>query len=364
MTQRFCTLILLLLTAVAGAQAPESTSPPRKRTLEELNEEGRRLTSELFRAIGPREMLLEPGARESLSLTVVPILRDIWGLADELAASGPAGKQAADRLRGQVDDLLCVFADPDAIARLTKTAEDDPGLAGIRAQRSLLFGRWIRCNKQPEEQHKVLDDVQKLADRVPANPSIAELLDEMLQAGPGDDVVRQRIARIISTKLTSQAARQLKARIEGDLKMAEMENKPLLILGQRANGEMLTTKAWRGQVVLVIFWSSELKSCREENNEWRRLYSRYHKEGLEMLGVACDRSPKQLSDFLMANPGTVWPQLFDPQNPGMHPLATEFGITDPSQLPVLFLIDRQGVLRTTKARQDTDKLVRELLQEP
>ena len=45
---------------------------------------------------------------------------------------------------------------------------------------------------------------------------------------------------------------------------------------------------------------------------------------------------------------------------GWHALATEWGVDG---IPTMFLIDRNGVLRSTKARRDMEELIPKLLEE-
>ena len=57
-----------------------------------------------------------------------------------------------------------------------------------------------------------------------------------------------------------------------------------------------------------------------------------------------------------------WPQLFDAKNPqlGWHPIAQSFGI---DAIPTMFLIDKEGVLRSTDARENFEELIPKLLAE-
>ena len=55
-----------------------------------------------------------------------------------------------------------------------------------------------------------------------------------------------------------------------------------------------------------------------------------------------------------------WTQLFDEKTPGWHPLATQFGIDG---IPTMFLIDKKGVVRTVKARENFEELIPKMLDE-
>ena len=79
-----------------------------------------------------------------------------------------------------------------------------------------------------------------------------------------------------------------------------------------------------------------------------------------MLGVSCDNSGADLKKFLSDNPDMPWPQLFDEKTAGWHPLAKEYGING---IPTMFLIDKKGVVRSVKARENFEELIPKMLAE-
>ena len=54
-----------------------------------------------------------------------------------------------------------------------------------------------------------------------------------------------------------------------------------------------------------------------------------------------------------------WPEYYDPKG-SMNPLAQGFAIRS---IPVVWLIDRQGVLRYLNGREEQERKVEELLKE-
>lgn len=52
------------------------------------------------------------------------------------------------------------------------------------------------------------------------------------------------------------------------------------------NGKKMSFETLRGKPVVVTFWATDCESCLKEIPLWLDLYSRYHSQGLEIIGVA------------------------------------------------------------------------------
>ncbi len=94
--------------------------------------------------------------------------------------------------------------------------------------------------------------------------------------------------------------------------------------------------------------------------EVRNIRDQYHDQGLEVLGISSDLALAPLETFLRKNPQYDWPHLFTQTHSGLHPLAAEYGVTT---LPAMFLIDKNGVLRSVKARASYKEMIPKLLAE-
>ena len=116
-------------------------------------------------------------------------------------------------------------------------------------------------------------------------------------------------------------------------------------VGQRApslvvpelNGQTFDLSAMRGWVVVVNFWATWCPPCRKEMPALDAFYRRYHAQGLEMIGLSADR-PHDRSDVVKVMQSFSYPG-------GMLNEAKSDGFGDPSELPVTYVVDTQGLIR-------------------
>jgi cytochrome c biogenesis protein CcmG/thiol:disulfide interchange protein DsbE len=111
---------------------------------------------------------------------------------------------------------------------------------------------------------------------------------------------------------------------------------PQLVV-KELSGQTFDLSALRGKVVVVNFWATWCPPCRQEMPALDAFYRQYHGQGLEMIGLSADR-PHDRSDVIKVM------QSFDYPAAMLDDVATN-GFGTPDQLPLTFVIDREGVLR-------------------
>jgi peroxiredoxin len=92
------------------------------------------------------------------------------------------------------------------------------------------------------------------------------------------------------------------------------------------------------------------------------MYDDYHSKGLEIVGVSNDYDADALKSFVL-NAQMPWPEFFDADAAAKN----EFNSITKGQkidgIPVMYLIDKKGVLRTVNARENMEELIPKLLAE-
>jgi len=107
------------------------------------------------------------------------------------------------------------------------------------------------------------------------------------------------------------------------------------------DGKSVSLYAFRGQVVLLNFWASWCRPCRNAMPALMELFNRYKDQGLVMVGVSLDRTREDAAAYI-AETGydemvALWGSLSAAQG-----VARAYGIPG---VPHIFIIDRDGIIR-------------------
>ncbi|MGA2024241.1 MAG: peroxiredoxin family protein [Steroidobacteraceae bacterium] len=104
-----------------------------------------------------------------------------------------------------------------------------------------------------------------------------------------------------------------------------------------ATGPNVRLSEYRGQPVVLSFWSSQCSLCAGQLAALNRYYGTYRSSGLIVLAVSVDDDPQRAQDYARAH-ATAFPLLLD----HVKAVSRAYGI---ERLPTTVLIDRSGVVR-------------------
>jgi thiol-disulfide isomerase/thioredoxin len=207
----------------------------------------------------------------------------------------------------------------------------------------------------PEE---ILKKVETFVQLAPQDERGAMLLFSV--AGELDEPARQaeiyrRIIKDYPDNPRAEAAR-------GSLKTLESVGKPFALeFIDAISGAAISIKDLRGKVVVIDFWATWCGPCVQEMPTMKELYSKYHGQGVEFIGVSLDE-PKEdggldkLKTFV-ARSAIKWPQYY--QGKGWESeFSRSWGI---NSIPALFVVDQDGNLFSTSARGRLEETIDRLL---
>jgi peroxiredoxin len=101
-------------------------------------------------------------------------------------------------------------------------------------------------------------------------------------------------------------------------------------------GRLVTLDDFKGKVVLVNFWAPWCIPCRDELPELDRLYKKYRKVGLEVIGICEDAAEPAVTKFLQKVP-VSFPIVIDVQGS----VAEAYRL---SNLPSGYLVNKNGII--------------------
>ncbi len=110
------------------------------------------------------------------------------------------------------------------------------------------------------------------------------------------------------------------------------------------NGDSLRLSDYRGKIVLLEFWGSWCRPCREFSPSLRMLHQRYHKaefataKGYETIIVGID-TDKARWQKAVENDDLTWARHISSFQRFNDPIALLYGV---KAIPASFLIDEQG----------------------
>jgi thiol-disulfide isomerase/thioredoxin len=349
--------MLFAISAAPAAVFGQATAPS-PRTPDAINADLEKSVGQVQDAVSADHALQSPESRKTAAITAIPAIKKTLSLFDEMVAAQPAAKDELTSAALSFRTLALILDDPETTASVTQSATAT-GVDGARAKGMLAIADYVK-GSDDAARNKALDAFDLAVKAAPDDMGTLSLLSLTSVNGEPSAAISDHLLQILKTDAQGPAAQQLVSELEGKAKLAAMENKPLVIAGVALSNPNFTTADWKGKVILVDFWATWCSPCKEELPRVKKMYSDYHAKGLEVLGVSCDNSGDDLKKFLAADPDMPWPQLFDEKTAGWHPLATSYGITG---IPTMFLIDRQGILRTVDARSQMEDLIPKLLAE-
>ncbi|KAB8153607.1 redoxin domain-containing protein [Kordia sp. TARA_039_SRF] len=128
-------------------------------------------------------------------------------------------------------------------------------------------------------------------------------------------------------------------------------------------GKMVSLNDIKGKVTVIDFWAAWCGPCRRENPNLVKIYNKYHKDGLEIIGVSLDGRPNQ------DNPKEAWVNAIKTDGLPWHQVSNLDGGRDAiartynvRTIPATFILNEKGEIVAKDLRGDVlEAKIKELL---
>ncbi|GAC1464169.1 MAG: hypothetical protein NVSMB9_02490 [Isosphaeraceae bacterium] len=137
----------------------------------------------------------------------------------------------------------------------------------------------------------------------------------------------------------------LSQKIRDDLKRLDRVGKPAPdVVAKDIKGDSFRLESLRGKYVLLDFWATWCAPCVAELPRLQAAHAKYHRHGLEIVGISLDETKSAVTDFIKAR-NVPWRQIHNASSEG--DLVEAFGV---NTIPATFLIDPQGIITRIELR--------------
>jgi thiol-disulfide isomerase/thioredoxin len=204
------------------------------------------------------------------------------------------------------------------------------------------------------------------------SPDIASI-DEFIKLAPRDrrgaamlyhaaTVTTDPQAKLALENRLNKEYPEYAATIEGTRRRQAALGKPFdLEFADAVTGAKVSTRSLKGRILVVDFWATWCGPCIADLPEMKEIYSRFHGDGVEFIGVSLDQSPKdgglQALKTFVKERQVPWPQYYEGKGWDGE-FHNSWGI---GEIPTVFVVDPTGRVYSTEARGKLATILPELI---
>ncbi|MCO5248193.1 MAG: AhpC/TSA family protein [Chitinophagales bacterium] len=167
----------------------------------------------------------------------------------------------------------------------------------------------------------------------PVNIVSAKIIDEVLMSKPDLDRLQPIVNKFDDPIIKSSFGQRIGNTLSVMLKTPIGKEAPLFTMND-VNGNEVSLESMRGKYVLIDFWASWCRPCRDENPRMVSLYNKFKSKKFDMLGVSIDQNQIKWKQAIIDD-HLAWTQVIDEKSVS----STEYGVL---AIPSNILLDPKG----------------------
>lgn len=170
----------------------------------------------------------------------------------------------------------------------------------------------------------------------------------------------QKASSAPSGSTPSENAPQIQPSSEPEVKKLESMGAAPDFTLTALDGKPVSLSGLSGKVVLIDFWATWCPPCRKMIPALKELYSKYNRQGLEVIGISLDESGHETVKAFVESMHMPYTVAI-----GDNTLSDSYGKIN--AIPTSFIIDRKGDIRQKHVGfvefQDLEQSIKQLLSE-
>lgn len=121
-------------------------------------------------------------------------------------------------------------------------------------------------------------------------------------------------------------------------------------------GNPVSLASLQGKYVLIDFWASWCRPCRQSMPHLKELYGKYREKGLEILGLSIDTDADAWKQAV-AEDALPWLHVIDKREAGKKESSFAAGLYGVHAIPTLFLVGPDGIMVGKIEHEDLDEIL-------
>jgi peroxiredoxin len=256
------------------------------------------------------------------------------------------------QLKADVTDAHITSPEVEALITEAERTAKPEQRADVRfARLSYSMRRWRTPNVQ--QRQFLYDHVKSFQSSFPDDRRLSALLTEM--ATRFDREPKRKRTMLVDAQLTANDE-ELKARIADDLRRLDMLGEIIPLRYTPSDGEVVDLADYHGKVIVLVFFAAWSQPAVEAIDTIRNALPKWPADEVQLFGVSLDSKLEPLETLARAKKIT-WPVVCDGRG-WESPIVRNFGI---NSLPTVWLLDREGRLRSLDGLDSLVGQVKELL---